>query len=160
MSTHTTTSNNRLPEANPNSQSKTDPWEPVFTAINIRWPQINQDELKQCDRSVDAVTEFVASKVDTQRDEIESVVSEFAPAHDSPLRSFVDQAQRAGEQVSNSVHSAVERVQYEIDELPVKTSLTNLAIGFGLGVLATTLYFNSRRQPTAWQQIRSNRLFQ
>ncbi|GAA4460713.1 hypothetical protein [Novipirellula rosea] len=160
MPTHTTTSNNRLTDSDSNPQSATDPWDQVFTAINIRWPQINQDELKQCDRSVDDLTEFVASRVDTQRDEIESVVSEFAPAHESPLRSFVDQAHRAGEQVSNSVHSAVERMQYEMDELPVKTSLTNLAIGFGLGVLATTMYFNSRRQRTTWQQIRSNRLFQ
>ncbi|EMI19329.1 hypothetical protein RMSM_03716 [Rhodopirellula maiorica SM1] len=160
MSTQAATSNNRLPDTSSTPQSTTDPWEPVFTAINIRWPQINQDELKQCDRSVDELTEFVAARVDTQRDEIDSVVSEFAPTDESPLRSFVDQAHRAGEQVSNSVHSAVERVQYEIDELPVKTSLTNLAIGFGLGVLATTLYFNSRRQPTTWQQIRSNRLFQ
>tara|TARA_R110002167_G_scaffold62804_1_gene177275 strand:+ start:371 stop:853 length:483 start_codon:yes stop_codon:yes gene_type:complete len=160
MSTHTATSNNRLNNSESNAQSTTDPWEQVFTAINIRWPQINQNELKQCDRSVDGLTEFIASRVETQRDEIESVVTEFAPTSDSPLRSFVDQAHRAGEQVSNSVHSAVERVQYEMDELPVKTSLTNLAIGFGLGVLATTLYFNSRRQQTAWQQIRSNRLFQ
>jgi len=66
-------------------------------------------------------------------------------------------AHQASERVTGSLHSAVERIQYEADESPLFASLTSLVVGFGLGVLATSVYYNSRPEPSAWEQIKSAR---
>lgn len=140
-----------------------DQWEAVHAAIHARWPSISREELKSCPCTVGDLANYVAQRVDAGHDEIESVVAESAGQTRSALRAMVDpitqRAQQASQHVTGPIHSAFERIQYEADESPLKTSLATLVLGFGLGVLATALYLQSDREPSAWQQLKKKRLY-
>lgn len=151
---------------NHNSQSGEsvgEAWESVYTAVNLRWPTISVDELKQCGCDVGELVNHVSQRVDSNRDEIEAVIREYAPQKISALHSYIDpiakRAHEASSRVSGSLHSAMDRVRYQVDEAPVTTSVTTFVLGFGLGMLATVIYYRSHPQPTPWEQLRSHRLF-
>ncbi|QDT02035.1 hypothetical protein K227x_04060 [Rubripirellula lacrimiformis] len=130
------------------------PWADVYAAVGLRWPQIDQGDLRQCEQSVAAITGFVSQQVGESREEVESAVSEFAPVDPGMLDPLTDRLKGFSDNVAESAHSAVERVQYEIDESPVKLSLGAMAFGFALGVLATTAYVRAHQEATAWDRVR------
>ena len=110
-------------------------WDRVYAAVTNRWPAIDQLELLECKQSVNEIVAHVSARVDDHDNEVRSVVAEFAPP--SPTVSTT---------VSGTAGDVIERLHYEIAEAPVKSSLTGVLIGFGLGVLATTLYSNASRK--------------
>ncbi|WP_404308477.1 hypothetical protein [Neorhodopirellula lusitana] len=142
------------------SKQNQNEWSLVYEAIAERWPQIDQAELRQCEQSITAITKHVSDQVESAADEVNAAVTEFAPESHSVLEPVAEKLKQASSTVGGSVSNAVERVQYEIDESPVKTSLGALAAGFALGVLATTIYARAhrdathRRHATAWEQMR------
>jgi len=144
-------------------ESEGEAWESVCTAVNLRWPIISVDELKQCGCDVGELVNHVSQRVDSTRDEVEAIIREYAPQRNSPLHSYIDpiakRAQEASGRVSDSIHSAMERVRYQVDEAPVTTTMTTFVLGFGLGILAAVIYYRAQPQPTPWEQLRSHRLF-
>lgn len=158
-------------DAEPNSSSDpslADQWEGAFVAINRRWPSISREELRKLPRTIGDLASYVAQRVDANLEEIEAVVVESNAVDSSgqgksALHSVVDpiahRAHQASDQVAGSIHSAFERIQYEVDEAPMKTSLTTFILGFGLGLLTATLLFRPDPQPTAWQSLKSKRLY-
>jgi hypothetical protein len=163
MSTQAASKGNGLNPNSPSGQISADQREHVYTVISGRWPTLSQEELRKRPFTVDELANYISEKVDSARSEIESVVSEALPKGASAWHAVVDpitqRAHQASEHVTGSVHSAIERIQYEVDEAPLKTSLATFVLGFGLGVLATTLYFQSRPQPSSWEQLKSLRLY-
>ncbi|QDT11925.1 hypothetical protein [Planctomycetes bacterium K23_9] len=110
-------------------------WDRVYTAIVERWPEIDQLELLECKQTVNDLANFVNEKVSAAQEEVRSVVSEFAP-----------QGASAVSAITEGATDVIDRVRYEIDEAPVKSSLAGVMFGFGLGVLATTLYSSACRK--------------
>jgi hypothetical protein len=117
------------------AQSKQSAWDRVYTAIVERWPEIDQLELLECEQKVESLVEYVRDRVQSGADEVASVVSEFAP-----------QAPSMAAAVGETASDVIDRMHYEIDEAPVKSSLAGVLFGFSLGVIATTLYSNACRK--------------
>lgn len=113
-------------ESDPENQAA---WDRVYTAVTTRWPEIDQLELLECRQCVDEISEYLNSRVDAADEEVRSVVAEFSP-----------QPPSTASVVTEAAGDVIERIQYEIDEAPVKSSLTGVMVGFSLGVLVTTIY--------------------
>ncbi len=139
------------PEAGEHSQAQ---WSKVYEAIAERWPQIDQGDLKQCDQSASAITDFVSQRVDAGRNEVEAAVAKFAPDDGGLLEPVTEKLRDLSDGVTQSIHSAIERAHYQIDEAPVKMSLGALATGFALGVLATAAYVRAHHQSSSWERMR------
>lgn len=148
------TKSKRVGSVQESSEQTQAQWARVYEAVAERWPLIDQGDLPQCRQSVDAITDFVSQRVEAAKDEVSAAVGEFAPASSGVLEPMAEKINGLSGDVAETVHSAVERVQYEIDEAPVKTSLGALAIGFALGVLATTAYVRAQHEATAWEKVR------
>lgn len=139
-------------------QWSTDPWPRVEAAVRQRWQHVGEEELHSlpCDR--DAVEDFLDEFTESTREEIESVVREFAP-QPSVTQQVSHLSEHVSERVVPPLTSAFDRVRYEADEHP--GTLTGLAFvtGITIGVIGTLAYCNSRPQPSAYQNLLPNRWF-
>ena len=126
-----------------NTTWTSDSWGRVCQAIQKRWPHISESELKDLPCDVDAIIGFLKEFTETSCDEIKSVVLEFAPEG-----SLTERFTAITGNVTEPIHSAYERVQYEADEHPVAMSGVAFVAGLALGILGTVAYFRSRPEPT------------
>ena len=156
-------------EHNPTSGSHDEAasWEPVYSAIIRRWPHIQQQELRSCQCSVDSLTDLIASRTQASRDDIEATVREFAPSS-SGIQALGESAAHIAQNVkrkvsetahslNESAHSLYERAEDGMSECPMRTASTAFVTGLVTGILLTTLYFQSRPEPTMWDNLRSHR---
>ncbi|MFG0262646.1 MAG: hypothetical protein ACF788_09675 [Novipirellula sp. JB048] len=119
-------------------------WMRVKSAIVERWPHLDERDVESIPCDVYEIEDFLAEYTESTPEEIQSVVREHAP---SP--SILRRASHLGEQVGPPVHSALERVQYEVDEHRSAFSGVIFVAGVALGALATAAYFKSRSRSTA-----------
>ncbi|TWU10107.1 hypothetical protein [Allorhodopirellula heiligendammensis] len=133
-------------------------WASVRDAITERWPHINRDELAECKNETCRLVDFVKERVSEGHDEIESVVSEFAPQEsivDKVAHSASDQVQRASE----AAQFAYMRADECISERPTESVLTGFFAGVVVGVTVTALLMRSKPAPSAWDRVKSRSYF-
>ncbi|TWU51250.1 hypothetical protein [Rubripirellula reticaptiva] len=128
-------------------------WNRVREAVTERWPNINRDELHDCPDDKCTITDFVKQQVDASDEEIESVVGEFTP-HESI-------ASRVAHTASDTLHQAGESAQFAymradecIAKRPTESVITSFVAGMVLGATVTALWFSTRPQTNAWDQIK------
>ncbi|TWT65113.1 hypothetical protein [Allorhodopirellula solitaria] len=133
-------------------------WEYVREAIAERWPQINRDELAECKNDSGDLIEFVKQRVGASSDEVESVVSEFAPSE-----TVVDRVSQAA---SDQLHRASESAQYAymradecIAERPTESVVASFVAGIVVGAAVTALVMSSRPEPSTWDRVRTRSCF-
>ncbi len=63
-----------------NETFETAQWQKVREAISERWPEINRDELAECDDSLFDLERFVINRLDANADEVAAIVRQFAPS--------------------------------------------------------------------------------
>ena len=128
-------------------------WMQTREAITQRWPHINRDELADCPNEEKQLTDFVKHRVEASDEEVESVISEFAP-HES----MVDRAgQVAGDQLhqaSESARFAYMRADECIARRPTESVLTSFVAGIVIGATVTALLMQSKPEPTFWDRMK------
>ncbi|TWU17092.1 hypothetical protein Pla52o_54290 [Novipirellula galeiformis] len=130
------------------SQWADESWTRVKSAIVQRWPHLDERDVESIPCDVFEIEDFLAEYTEASAEEIQSVVREHAPSP-SILRRASHLGEQVGEQVGPPVHSAMERVQYEVDEHRSAVGGMIFVAGLALGALATAAYYKSRPQPTA-----------
>ncbi|MFG0263695.1 MAG: hypothetical protein ACF8AM_00925 [Rhodopirellula sp. JB055] len=129
-------------------------WDRVRSAIRNRWPQIDQDELSKCPNEVAWLVEFVQGRVDVSREEVESVVHEFAP-QESMAERISHTAEDQLHKASESARFAVMRADECIAERPTQSVLASFVAGALVGVTVTALWFRQHREPTRWEHFKA-----
>ena len=119
-----------------------DGWARVCTAVQERWPHISEGDVKALPCDVDAIVGFLKEFTEGSLDEIQAVVKEFAPEG-----GFGDRAASIAESVTEPMHAAYNRVQYEADEHPAAANGVVFVTGLALGILGTVAYYRARAEP-------------
>jgi len=121
-------------------------WERVRLAILQRWPHLDSTELQVCHNETNALIDFVNQRVSAGRDEVESVVYEFAPAEGS-----------IGGTVSRGAHRARHRLRESalrggevVADHPAETALTTFVAGLLIGAAITAVWMRSEPKSTVW----------
>ncbi len=136
-------------------------WASVRDAITERWPHINRDELAECKDDADELVEFVKERVGDSAEEVQSVVSEFAPH-----ASMSDRVSQATHAASDQAHKAGEAAQFAymradecIAERPTESVLVSFVAGVAVGAVVTALLMRSAPQPSTWDRVKSHSYF-
>jgi ElaB/YqjD/DUF883 family membrane-anchored ribosome-binding protein len=98
--------------------------------------------------------EFVKGRVDTSRDEIESVVREFAP-QESMANRLSHTAEDSVRKASESARFAVMRADECIAERPTQSVLASFVAGALVGVTVTALWCRQNREPSRWEHFKT-----
>jgi ElaB/YqjD/DUF883 family membrane-anchored ribosome-binding protein len=129
-------------------------WTRVRSAVCDRWPQISEEELSKCPNEAEWMIEFVKGRVDTSRDEIESVVREFAP-QESMADRLSHTAEDSVRKASESARFAVMRADECIAERPTQSVLASFVAGALVGVTVTALWCRQNREPSRWEHFKT-----
>ncbi|QDS94154.1 hypothetical protein FF011L_29320 [Roseimaritima multifibrata] len=153
---------NRKPETTLTDNQPSQPewtdeaWTKVKSAIVEKWPHLDERDVESVPCDVYQIEDFLAEFTNASADEIQSVVREFAPSP-SVFRRASHLGEQVGDQVGPPVHSAIERVQYEVDEHRGTVGGVIFVTGLALGVLAATAFFKSRPQPSPMESYLPHR---
>lgn len=133
--------------------SEQNQWQRTRQAIQERWPDIDQQELKRCANDYCQMMDFVKQRVDASEDEIESIVTQFAPQS--------TWTQRISEAAKDTLHQASESAQFTymraddyLARRPTASVLTAFLTGAVLGSVIAMITMRPERKPSLWNRVR------
>lgn len=141
-----------------NTKTGDNDWSVVREAITERWPHINRDELAECKDDACELVDFVKERVGDSVENIQSLVSEFAPEGSLADR-MSNVASEHLQNASESAQFAYMRADECIAERPTQSVLTSFVTGIVVGVAVTALCMRSRREPSTWDRVKSRSYF-
>lgn len=128
-------------------------WQRVREAISERWPNVNRDELAECENDAGQLVQFVKQRVQASNDEIEAVVHEFMP-QESITERVTQVASERLQDAAESAQFAYMRADEYLAKRPTESVLTGFLAGIALGATVTALLMSSRPQPSAWDRVK------
>jgi len=129
-------------------------WDRVHEAITQRWPQIRRGELLRCQNDVNDLVNYVSERVSTSREEVESVVQEFAPGYaESLFDSVGEQVRRQAEHAGDSLRNVYRETEQCISDRPAESVLTSFVAGIIVGATVTALFIRTHHQPTRLERL-------